>query len=94
MDYTFSRNEITEERGEQTMWLQRSNSFTDLTFDTGEAVATPVFLRDIVGGKDFGFEQQHNEQKYKLDSIGFNAKWQVNDRLSLNLDAHDSKTKS
>ena len=26
--------------------------------------------------------------------IGFNAKWQVNDRLSFNLDAHDSKTKS
>ncbi len=94
LDYTFSRNQITEERGEQTMWLQRSNSFTDLTFDTGEAVATPVFLRDIVGGKDFGFEQQHNEQEYKLDSIGFNAKWQVNDRLSFNLDAHDSKTKS
>ena len=42
LDYTYSRNQITEERGEQTMWLQRSNSFTDLTFDTGEAVATPV----------------------------------------------------
>ena len=37
------------------------------TFDTGEAVATPVFLRDLVGGKDFGFEQQRNEQKNELE---------------------------
>src|SRR6187402_1402572 len=55
LDYTFANNEITENRGEQTIWLQRNNSLSDLTFDTGEAVATPVFIRDLVGGKDFGF---------------------------------------
>ena len=44
LDYTFASNEIAENRGEQTIWLQRNNSFTDLTFDTGEEVATPIFL--------------------------------------------------
>jgi len=94
LDYTFARNKIKEDRGEQTMWLQRSNSFTDVEFDTGQAVATPVFLRDLVEGKDFGYEQQHNAQKNELDSIGFNAEWQVTDRFSIALDLHNSKTKS
>jgi TonB-dependent receptor len=94
LDYTFAGNDITENRGEQTIWLQRNNSLSDLTFDTNEAVATPVFLRDLVGGKDFGFEQQRNEQRNKLNSIGFNAAWRVTDNFTLGLDAHDSKTKS
>lgn len=94
LDYTYSTNEISEDRGEQTIWLQRANSFTHLAFDTNEAVATPVYLRDIVGSKDFGYEQQHNEQKYKLDSLGFNAKWDVSDRFRLNFDAHNTKSSS
>lgn len=94
LDYTYSTNEISEDRGEQTIWLQRANSFTDLVFDTDEAVATPVYLRDIVGGKDFGFEQQRNEQKYKLESLGFNAKWDVSDSFQLSFDTHDTKSSS
>jgi TonB-dependent receptor len=94
LDYTFARNDIAENRGEQTIWLQRSNSFTNLTFDTGQEVATPVFLRDVVGGKDFGFEQQRNKQRNELDSIGLNVAWRVTDTFTLALDAHNSKTKS
>ena len=94
LDYTFAQNDLSEDRGEQTMWLQRSNSFTHLEFDTGEDVATPTFLRDIVGGKDFGFEQQHNEQQNNLDSVGFNAEWNVTDSFSLTLDAHNSQSES
>ncbi len=94
LDYTYSSNEITENRGEQTIWLQRANSFTHLTFDTDEAVATPIFLRDIVGTKDFGYEQQRQEQEYKLDSLGFNAKWDVTDRFRLSFDGHSTTSKS
>ena len=95
LDYTYSQNEIREDRGEQGIWLQRANSFTDLIFDTGQAVATPVYLRDVPNGsKDFGMEQQRNMQKYKLGSLGFNADWQASDRLRLSFDAHNSKTES
>jgi TonB-dependent receptor len=95
LDYTYSTNEITEDRGEQTMWLQRANSFTHLEFDTSNEVATPIYLREIAGGgKDFGYEQQHNEQKYSLDSLGFNADWRVTDRFSLTFDAHNTRSRS
>ena len=94
LDYTHSSNEIAEDRGEQTQWLNQGSGFTHIEFDTSGAVAVPVYIREVTGGKDFGYEQQRNEQKYKLDSIGFNADWQVTDRLNLNFDVHRSETKS
>ena len=94
LDYTLARNEIAEDRGEQTVWMQR-NGFTHLIFDTGQEVATPIYLEEMTGGqKDFGFEQQRNEQENRLDSIGFNAAWQVTDDFSLAFDFHDSTAES
>jgi TonB-dependent receptor len=93
-DYTFAQNNIKEDRGEQTVWLQR-NGFTTMTFDTGQAVATPVFLQEMTGaGKDYGYEQQHREQKNDLNSIGLNADWKATDSFTVNFDAHDSKARS
>ena len=93
LDYTYSTNEIKENRGEQGMWLQNSN-YTDVEFDTGGAVATPVYLREIAGTKDFGLEQQRSMQKYELDSLGFNAVWDVTSNFRLSADAHNSKNES
>ena len=43
-------------------------------FDTNEAVARPIVLHEFTGAsKDFGYEQQHREQKNDLQSLGFNA---------------------
>ena len=92
-DYTYALNKLKEDRGDQTIWLQR-NGFTYLEFDNGE-VATPVVLSENTGAsKDFGFEQQHREQKNDLKSIGFNAAWHVTQAFSLGLDLHDSKAQS
>jgi TonB-dependent receptor len=93
-DYTYALNELTEDRGDQTTWLQR-NGFYFLEFDIDEQVATPVLLREYTGsGKDFGYEQQHREQKNELNSVGFNADWQMTDRFGLTLDLHSSKAES
>jgi len=93
LDYTYSTNEITENRGEQGMWLQNSN-YTNIEFDTSGAVATPVYIREIAGTKDFGLEQQRSMQEYKLGSLGFNAVWDVSNDFRLSFDAHNSKTES
>jgi len=95
LDYTFAQQELKEDRGEQTIWMQRNNSFDHIEFDADQAVATPVLLHELTGGqKDFGFEQQHDEQKNQLKSIGFNMDWKVNDTFKLGLDLHDSKATS
>ncbi len=93
-DYTYAEMNLKEDRGDQTLWMN-ANRFNRASFDTGEAVATPLILEEDEGtAKDFGFEQQHREQKNDLNSIGFNAGWAITDRFSLNLDVHDSKARS
>lgn len=93
-DYTYAETDLTEDRGDQTLWMN-ANRFNYVEFDTGHAVATPLVLQEDEGtAKDFGFEQQHREQKNELKSIGFNAEWHVTDNFSLSLDVHDSQAES
>ena len=85
---------LKEDRGEQTIWLQR-NGFDRLEFDTNEAVATPLLLHELTGAsKDFGYEQQHREQENELKSLGFNANWEVSEDFTMSFDFHDSKATS
>src|SRR5690606_3174947 len=58
-------------------------------------IEAPLLYREInQGGADLtfgaGLAASLNENK----SIGFNVEWNVNDRLSLSLDAHNSKAES
>jgi TonB-dependent receptor len=93
-DYTYAETDLTEDRGDQTLWMN-ANRYSYVEFDTGHAVATPMVLTEDEGtAKDFGFEQQHREQRNELKSIGFNAEWHVTDNFSLALDVHDSKAES
>ncbi len=98
LDYTFAQNEIDQSRGEQTMWAQQSTTFDEVEFDTGQAVATPIYVfemtADNYSNKDFGYEQQRNMQKNELNSIGFNANWEINDRFGISLDYHTSDAES
>lgn len=93
-DLTFAEQDITEDRGEQTVWLQR-NGFDRVVFDTNEAVATPVLLHELTGsGKDFGYEQQHREQKNDMRSVGLNFDWDVSEQFKLGVDFHNSRARS
>lgn len=105
LDYTMARNEIKQDRGEQTMWLQQGSTFDEINFDTGHEVATPLYIFEMTAGatgiagsgysnKDFGFEQQHNEQLNEMDSLGFNLDWKVTDRFSVAFDGHNSEAHS
>ncbi len=96
LDYLYSKQKLDAIRVENSQWLQDANSFTDIEFDTGKyPVATPIMIRDVPPGpKDFDDEQQYMAQKFELNSIGFNAKWNATENLSFALDAHDSKNKS
>jgi len=94
-DYTFAQQELKEDRGEQTVWMQRNGSFDHIVFDDSATVKTPILLHELTGAqKDFGFEQQHNEQKNQLKSIGFNMDWKITDSFKLGVDLHDSKATS
>ncbi|MGH8193598.1 MAG: TonB-dependent receptor [Woeseiaceae bacterium] len=92
-DYTYAENYLQEHRGEATYWFANGTSGTFVEFDNS-AVATPLIYAESLTNKDNGFEQQWREQNNTLDSVGFNLAWDVNDRLSFSLDAHDSTLES
>ncbi|AQT60997.1 TonB-dependent receptor [Cellvibrio sp. PSBB023] len=93
VDYTYAENNISEHRGEATIWFANGNSVDRLEFDNSP-VASPIIISEKLSGKDHGFEQQYREQTNTLESTGLNVEWQVNDRFSLALDAHDSSMES
>ncbi|MES2676340.1 MAG: TonB-dependent receptor [Pseudomonadota bacterium] len=92
-DYTYAENQIEERRGEATIWFANGNSIDRVVFDDS-GVASPMLISEDVSGKDHGFEQQYREQTNTLESIGINLSWEVNDSLTLALDAHDSSMES
>jgi TonB-dependent receptor len=98
VDYTMASNEIEQNRGEQTMWAQQGTTFDEVHFDTSGPVATTEYIFEMTANgysnKDFGYEQQRSMQKNELNSVGFNANWEVTDNFGLSLDYHSSKAES
>ncbi|ESQ73669.1 hypothetical protein ABAC402_18150 [Asticcacaulis sp. AC402] len=90
-DALYVSNEGSEQRAEQTNWFNRP--FDQIIFEKGESgIYNAVYLQENLNGvKDIAFEQQLNAQKSTLQSFGVNAKWDINDRASLTVDAHSSK---
>src|SRR5690606_39101024 len=93
VDYTYSENDLQEDRHEQTFWFANGNSVTHLEFDDAP-VASPLIYTEALQNKDHGFEQQYREQNNTMESVGFNLDWEVNDRLNLNFDGHHSTLES
>ena len=93
-DALYARNQISEERMDQTNWFNRP--FDTVTFDDNPVVATAVFIEEgsLYGTKDLGLEQQYRATLSELQSYGLNAEWWLTDTLSLTLDANHSKSKS
>lgn len=92
-DYTYAKNDIDEDRGERIHWLTRTED--NVTFDTGQPVATAVIINESLGGtKDLGFNTARRSQTNTLESIGLNFEYELNDNLTLKFDAHNSSMES
>ena len=92
LDYTYSKNEVSDRYNDVSAWFNfgpSRGSWTDgpvaAPIVYSEAFATPGDL--AMGGGQFA---TMNENK----SLGFNAKWEVNSNLQLELDYHDSSADS
>ena len=92
-DYTYAQNKSEELRYEQTNWF--ATPLDQIIFDNDGPVATAVFMQENNNGsKDIGFEQTNRASKDELNSLGFNAEWEFNDRATMILDAHSSKAET
>ncbi|NQD36430.1 TonB-dependent receptor [Permianibacter sp. IMCC34836] len=96
LDYTYAKQELYENRSELSIWMDSYKS--DLAFDNGTAQTPVLYWEERVGRglnpRDVGLALQQQNQVNELNSLGFNLKWEVNEALTLALDAHDSEASS
>ena len=89
-DYTFAENDIQERRADVSNWFNRP--FTEVIFDDSPVQST-VFLRENSSDKGAATQQTLRATKDELDSFGFNAEFDISDRLTVSFDAHSSESK-
>lgn len=95
LDYTYSRKEESAKFSDVGAWFNFGPVQGVWTDNGTGAIEAPLLYREInQNGADLtfgaGLAASLNENK----SIGFNVEWNVNDRLSLGLDVHNSKAES
>lgn len=94
VDYTYSENEITSSRSQQSTWYN-IDKISKLTFDNG-VVKSPLIYQETYpdGGKDVSFAQEEFDTKTTSNSFGVNLAWEATDSLKFNLDYHNSSAES
>lgn len=88
-DYTYSSTESEEQRSDLSNWFGRN--FTNVIFDSSP-VPTTVFLSEAATNKSQAYQQQTRAVKDELNSFGLNLEYDVSDFLTIEFDAHSSKS--
>ncbi len=94
LDYTYSKQDITANRAEQSIWMDTYKSA--LVFDDN-TVKTPIGYneeRRDQAPRDLGLAQQELNQINENKSIGLNLEYQMNDQFMVTFDAHSSTADS
>ena len=88
-DYMMIENNGEEQRYEQTNWY--ATPMDEIVMDGSGVVWIPTFMQENNNGtKDLGFEQTYREQEDTMNTLGFNAVWDLDDHHSIRFDAHTS----
>ena len=87
LDYTYSELELDRTYNNLSAWF---NFGGQETLWTDGPNATPLTYTENSTNSDFAMGAGTDAFKNENSSLGFNLEWEVNDRLSLELDYHDS----
>jgi len=94
LDYTYSENKVAQQRNELSVWFNFGPSVTSWT---DGPVAAPILYSETINGPGFADLSMGGAKfatKNQNESLGFNFKWDVTDRLGFSLDYHDSSAES
>ena len=102
LDYTYSENKIATKRQEISAWFGFGPSISSWTGGHVKGplsyvetlacsdTAPPNYTTGYAGCADLAMAQSDYATKAENNSVGFNLKWDATDKLSFQLDAHDS----
>lgn len=92
LDYTYSKNEVSDRYNDVSAWFNFGPS-TGIWSD-GPVAAPIVYSEALSAPGDLAMGAGQYSTMNENKSLGFNAKWDVNDNLKLELDYHDSSAQS
>lgn len=100
LDYTHASQETETKRNEFSLWFG-GNTFpvSAVQWDIKNSVATPLYYLtenepNGFAPRDINFGAQGGSVENTLESLGLNIEWEVSDRLSAKLDAHNTTSES
>lgn len=91
VDYTYSQNKVEVNRSTAGIWFD--HAYTNSEWTDGP-IAGPVYYTEFFGATDLAYSGALIANESENNSLGFNLAWDVNDRLSLEFDAHNSTAES
>lgn len=90
-DYTYSHNQIELQRNTVGIWFNHGSTVSSWT---DGPVAGPIFYKEFLGNSDLAYSGALLANESENHSVGLNLEWDVNDRLRLEFDVHDSSAES
>lgn len=91
VDYTYSEVDFERTFNNYSGWFNYGGQQSE--FSDGP-IASPIVYTEVGSAPDFAMAAGRDGVRTENNSIGVNLQWQVNDRLSLALDHHNSDAKS
>ena len=94
VDYIRSEFELERSYSDLSAWFSNTAAVSQASEWTDGPIASPVYYTEVVNNADFAMGTGEDGRKNLNESVGFNLEWWVTDRLSLELDYHDSSAKT
>lgn len=91
LDYTYAEVELDHRYNNMSVWFSPNGQAG--TFSEGPIVSPEIYT-EFDNQPDFPMGAGVDALKNEMDSIGFNVVWDVSDRLTLELDHHDSTSET
>lgn len=91
VDYTYSEVDFERTFNNYSGWF---NFGAQVTEYTDGPIASPIIYQENGAANDFAMAAGRDGTKTKNNSVGLNLEWQVNDRLVMEFDYHNSDAKS
>ena len=94
VDYIRSEFELDRSYSDLSAWFSNTAALSQTSAWTEGPIASPVYYTETNDNNDFAMGSGEDGSKNLNESIGFNFEWWLNDRLSLELDYHDSSAET
>jgi TonB-dependent receptor len=94
VDYIRSEFELDRRYSDLSAWFSNTAALSQSSEWTNGPIASPIIYSETNDNNDFAMGTGKDGGKNVNESIGFNLKWQITDRLKAQFDYHDSSAES